>query len=538
MRKVTNLIAPLLKSYRYRDKPDPFKLFIKMKKDNPTRNNLNKNVLILPIRVAPVSNLFEGLYGYAMYLRGYDIHALFCNQELKKCDNATILKDNAFQCSLCNYEQKRFAETFDFLNHSLTDMIDKNKREKIRYIANNIPLSDIFNYKHDGVLIGHQIEMATIKYMLSSKINLKKNEFTIREFAYSTMISYEATKKLILQIKPEFVLMSHGVYSTWGGAIEACKKLNVRAVVWGRGYVKGNIIVDFNDSYIFECADEDNTNWENITLNDKEKKKLKEYFINKQNPKKTDDYVNYYSEKKKAKENIDLTKQRNKIKFALFPNIPWDGTTFSSSKEFPSIKDFMKITLEWFEKHKEHDLIIRAHPAEVADKYNVTQERIKEIIDEILPVLPENIIFIEPDSNITSYEVSELCDANLLFASTMGLELAYFGKTIIQTGQSMISNKGFIFEAKTKEEYYDLLNKVVKNELKMSEKMKQRVEKYAYHWIYKRHIPETIYQHKGLTFTKYNIKSSIDLAPGQNKVVDWFIDRCEDGKPFIWESDA
>ena len=198
----------------------------------------------------------------------------------------------------------------------------------------------------------------------------------------------------------------------------------------------------------------------------------------------------------------------------------------------------MKTTLDWFIKHPEHDLIIRAHPAEIADKYNATQETIKDTIDEILPNLPKNIIFIKPDDNLTSYEVADACDAVLLFASTMGLELAYFGKTVIQTGQSMISNKGFVFEAKNKDEYYDLLEKVVSKELSMSKNMKEKVEKYAYHWIFKRHIPETTYAHQGLTFQKYNLKSSMDLAPGKNKVVDWFIDRCEDGKPFVWENDA
>ena len=72
----------------------------------------------------------------------------------------------------------------------------------------------------------------------------------------------------------------------------------------------------------------------------------------------------------------------------------------------------------------------------------------------------------------------------------------------------------------------------------MTEEMKKRAEKYAYHWIYKRHIPETTYNHDALTFTSYNLQSPMDLAPGKNKVVDWFIDRCEDGKPFIWENDA
>lgn len=534
--KLTNLTAPLLAKYRYRNKADPFDLFNTLKVNNHTFKKLNKNVLILPIRVAPVSNLFEGVYGYALKLRGYNVHGLFCGQAIKKCDNMSFSRDNPLHCSLCNYEQNRFVKTFGFVKHNYDMLVDPDKKMYLLKLINDIEVEKLFTLRYDNVLLGHQIQMATIKYLLTSTVDFKKEEKLIKEFAFSTLMSYEATKQLIIETSPEFVLVSHGVYSTWGGAIEACKKLKIRTIVWGRGYVKGNIIADFNDSYIFECANENNQNWENITLSKNEKTNIHEYFVNKKNPIKTDDYVNYYDNNENVSfQNYSFLKKNNRIKFALFPNIPWDGTTFSASKEFPSIKIFMQKTLHWFFEHPEYDLIIRAHPAEIADKYNVTQETIKDIIDEIMPNLPSNIIFIKPDDRLRSYEVADACDVVLLFASTMGLEMAYFGKTVIQTGQSMISNKGFVFEAKTESEYYALLDKAITHKLVMSNEMKERVEKYAYHWIFKRHIPETTYKHKGLTFTEYNIKSSLDLAPGKNKVVDWFIDRCEDGKPFIWE---
>lgn len=538
IKKITNLIAPILKSYRYRNKPDPFEEFQNLKKNEIVPDAQKGNVLILPIRVAPVSNLFEGIYGYALKLRGYKVHALLCGQTIKKCDNQTILKDNQFNCSLCFYEQKRFINTFNFIPHYYFNILDNQVKREISKFISESSSRELTKLIYDEVNLGNQITMAVIRYLLSSKINLIKHEKIIKEFAFSTIVSYEVTKKLIKELKPKFVLLSHGVYSTWGGAIEACKKEKIKVIVWGRGYVKGNVIADFNDSYIFECAKEPNNLWENLNLTIEQKEKIFNYFKNKKNPLQTSDYVNYYD--KNISSNLDFNKysffqNRERIKFGLFPNIPWDGTTFSSSKEFPSLENFLKETIDWFLKNKEYDLIIRAHPAEIADKYNLSQERIKDLIDELLPVLPDNIFYIEPDDKLTSYKVSDICDVNLFFASTMALEFAFEGKVVIQTGQSMISNKGFVFEPKNVEEYKALLDKVAKKELIMTSEMKERVEKYAYHWIYKRHIPENTYEHKALTFAKYNIKSSMDLALGKNKVVDWFIDRCEDGKPFIWE---
>jgi len=438
------------------------------------------------------------------------------------------------------YEQTRFAQVFDVNSHYYSDLLNDHVIKSIRDLVSDTDVENIFSLKYDGVYLGHQIEMAVTRYLLKSSVDINKNEALIKEFAYSTLASYEATKRLISELNPQFVLMSHGVYATWGGAIEACKNLNIRTIVWGRGYVKGNIIADFNDSYAFTCPIENNENWENIILNNTQKEKLKDYFINKRNPEKTDDYINYYSDNQKllTSKHSFLRAGESRFKFSLFPNIPWDGSTYSSSSEFPSIKVFIQVTLEWFLKHPEHDLIIRAHPAEVVDKYNATQETIKNIINQILPELPGNIIFIEPDSSITSYDVSDACDVNLLYASTMGLELSYAGKSVIQTGQSMISNKGIVFEPKNVTEYYEFLESASKNKLEMSQVMKDRVEKYAYHWIFKRHIPENTYAHKALTFTKFKIKSTDDLAPGNDRVIDWFIDRCEDGKPFIWDDNA
>jgi len=538
MRKITNLIAPFLKIYRYRNKPDSFEQFLNLRKNEVIPDSQKGNVLILPIRVAPVSNLFEGIYGYALKLRGYNVHTLYCGQTIKKCDNQTILKDNPFNCSLCYYEQKRFINAFDLIPHYYFNVLDEQDIERLNKFIYAKTSLELLELKYDDVMLGNQITMAVIRYLLSSKIDLIKHEKIIKEYALSTILSYEVTKKLIKELKPKFVLLSHGVYSTWGGAIEACKKEKIKVIVWGRGYVQGNVVADFNDSYIFECAKEPNYLWENLNLSREQKERISNYFENKKNPSKTSDYVTYY---KRVNDNTfnyveyPFLKNKERIKFGLFPNIPWDGTTFSSSQEFPTLDKFLKETIDWFLRNKEYDLIIRAHPAEIADRYNLSQERIKDLIDELLPVLPDNIFYIEPDDKLTSYSVSDICNANLFFASTMALEFAFEGKIVIQTGQSMISNKGFVFEPKTVDEYKNLLNNAANKELVMTDDMKERAEKYAYHWIYKRHIPENTYEHKALTFTKYNLNSSMDLAPGKNKVVDWFIDRCEDGKPFIWE---
>lgn len=537
MKKSTNILAPLLVKYRYKSKPDPFSIFMNLRQNEIMPTASKGNILLLPIRVNPVSNLFEGIYGYAMKLRGYSVHALFCNQVIEKCENIQNMASSSIRCSLCNYEQKRFANTFALESNNIDNIVDKNDIERIEKIIKTTTTNNLLNLKYDNVLLGHHIRSAVMRYLFISRVDIIKHEKLIRQFAYSTIMSYESTKQLLHKLEPKFVLSSHGVYSTWGGALEACKKLSIPVIVWGRGYIGGDIIISRNESYLYERVYESTKNWEDIQLSYNQKEKLRNYFLAKKNPHSSVDHVNYYNGIHESNKSLIevLNLDTSRIKFGLFPNIPWDGTTFSASKAFPTIESFLETTINWFQKNSQFDLIIRAHPAELKNPH---LETIKDVIDSMYNDLPNNVYFLEANHIVTSYEVEKHCDTCLMYASTMSLEFAYSGKTVIQTGQSNVSNKGFIFEAKSVENYQELLDKASNNELQMTNDMKERVERYAYHWIYKRHIPETIYNHKALTFTEYNIKSSMDLAPGKNKVVDWFIDRCEDGKPFIWEDDA
>ena len=58
-------------------------------------------ILLAPVRVSPVSNLFEGLIGYYFKLKGYKVKALLCDQCVSFCDN--ISKNNKRKKISCSF---------------------------------------------------------------------------------------------------------------------------------------------------------------------------------------------------------------------------------------------------------------------------------------------------------------------------------------------------------------------------------------------------------------------------------------------------
>ena len=185
--------------------------------------------------------------------------------------------------------------------------------------------------------------------------------------------------------------------------------------------------------------------------------------------------------------------------------------------------------------HEEVLFIIRCHPAETENSGNETNESFMEVYNEEAPFLPKNVIVIQPDSSITSYEVSNLCDAALMYGSTLSLEFSVANKPVIQVGRTNTTNKGFIYDSPTVELMYSNLDKAISGELQLTREQHLLALKYAYHWIYRRHIPEVLVSLSGMKFEKYNFNNEDVFLKGNNEMLDFICDKLESELPFIYD---
>lgn len=544
MKWLINLMHPMLRYYRYKSKPDPFSKFTEIiTSDQPHKSSQSgKKVLMFPLRVDPTSNTFEGVLGYALKERDYSVKAVMCGQAVNVCENINRDKNFLLHCSLCKSEQKRFSDSFGIDSLDINSCLSSEKKKSLRFESKRIELNEIFSYCYDGIAIGQHVRHGVLRHLLMSNIDLVENETIIREFLYTAMVVAESTRLLLRKHRPEFVILSHGIYSTWGTVLEVCKTDGYRAIVWGRGYVgQGSIQAAHNNACMFDLITESCTEWENTIVSDLEKKEIDEYFSDKKNPNSTVDHVNYYSEVVQRKIDIfeQLQLRKHSTKIGVFPNIPWDGTMFCATEDFPDVNAFVRSLIKWSVLNPHIDIIIRCHPAESFRTGDLSMETFLDILHMECDQLPFNIKIIEPTSSISSYEVSAICSAAVMYASSVALEFAYDFQPVIQAGVNNVSNKGFIFDATTENDLFHFLDKASVKELQMTDDMKKRVVQYAHYFVKKRHIPENLLELSHLAFNGYKFNSKDELMPGKNRMLDFFIDCCEHNKPFVWpDSDA
>ena len=410
---------------------------------------------------------------------------------------------------MCLKEQKRFCKIFGFEPISLKQNILKEQRVQIDNRTKTIMPDS--NLEFEGVDLSNDILSGALRYTLKSEVKSSNDLMIFRKSANTSFIFAKAFKNIIEKESFSKVLMSHGIYCTWGTLLSVCKQNKIETIVWGRGYIgQGNIMFGHNHSTHDESINEDSSIWKNIELDESKRSLVYRYYNEKVSGKSSVDHVNYY-------EHLDYTKfetekffnslKNYKRSYGMFTNIPWDGQVFNKTEGFPSTRMYLENTINWFVNNPDCLLVIRSHPAEKARTTAKGTETFEELLREMYPVLPGNVIFLEPENPITSYRLAREIDVAILYGSTLSLEFAVVNIPVIQTGKFNVNGKNIVFEVSTKEEFWTLLDRVKNTGIEYTEEMRDNIVKYAYYWIYRRHIEDTSVRLNSFIFENFTFDS-------------------------------
>jgi hypothetical protein len=530
---------------RYSKINDPFKEFNRLKKESKVKNlrkeeggQVKGNILVLPIRVSPTSNLFEGLLGYALSLRGYKVSSLLDGGYLDISENNSIDSNSFISTALSVYEQSRFCRIFNQQPIYFQGLITSDELTVVKHSLKSLNFNELKSYTYKDIQVGTHAKFGLMRYLKRETID-ETHRVLLIKFIITAVKCLLATESVIKNVKPKHAIISHGCYSTWGTALEVLNKHKVHTIVWGRGYVSGgNMLLSHNASYLYEYIHEPNEYWNKETLDSAQNARVLNYYNQKRSPQNKVDGISYY---KKSPNEYELSQLRSKIsKFdsciGIYPNIPWDGTMFSGTNSFPSIRSFVESLHSYIIKNSNVHFIVRCHPAEVNNSGYDTNETFLEIFNQVFLNSLDNVTIIAPENSINSYEVSTMCNAAVMFGSTLSLEFSVASHPVIQVGQTNTTNKGFIFEARTKELLYKYLDDAVNGKLEITENQLALAIKYAHHWVFRRHVPESLVELDGVKFKKYKFSSVDELEPGNNLTLDFICESIVRQKPFIFPS--
>lgn len=484
--------------------------------DNIEKKSMNLaagNILITIINGA-YGHLFEGVYARKASLNGYTPYILRCGGYLEYCDaNPQLLKHRRIRCLRCRAKQEDFIRAFGGVDCSYSNYVSAEDEKIIQEAIKSYISGGLESFKQ--VHIRPILYTALQRFYLIADPEIKNDKITrgFLKTIFSTLIVME---RLCNEIKPKYVMSSHGTYSTWGSIVEYCKAHNIYVITYGQNYNQCGQEFTYNDSYLTGDLNDKENDWANKDLTDKEKARVKR-FLDERLGRVSDDNVAFdYNKNNKdhySKEQIcNMLGINHAHKLVgVFPNIPWDGSVTGGSVVFEKYRDWLRATVEIFKEKKNVELIFRAHPAEVNVGTDAGRESTASILYELFSQLPKNVHVLEPRHKINSYTLAENCDFAITYSSTVSLELTYLGVPVILCGCPPFKDKNVVFDITSFEDYKKMIDRGLEKELVVTDERKERLFRYLHYFFFMRTMPQTLVKIKDTVPQGFNFTTEEEL---------------------------
>ena len=380
----------------------------------------------------------EILLGIALRKRGHRVRFVLDDQILPINEHLHIGKEDSWpEISAKDYAfGKKYLTTLGFEVLNLSELIcNQNDINLIRY--EHIVESTLLKHYRVGVLSGDLDDLDLKNKLVNDSIQI--------------------TAKLgnkIAEMRPDRVIMSHGIYSTWGPPREILNDNNIPVITYAETKKKDTIKLNWKKSSDIWDVDEE---WEKVKdrkLLPEEELKVDNYLKSRISHKNDVMVYNFGVLETEIQSYKRFDLDPNKPIFTLFTNVLWDAASAQKELVFKNPVDWVIKTIGWFAKHPEKQLLIKIHPAEIVIG---TRQPFVMLIGKYFPNIPKNVKIIEPQEKVNSWSIYGITDLGLVHTSTPGLELPLIGKPCAIVSEVHYRNKGFTIDISNEQEYFQLL---------------------------------------------------------------------------------
>lgn len=447
------------------------------------------------------------------------INILVCDEFLNachECDNQWLdqkdLLDNKIKKKICN----------DCYKPGIKEI----SKKKIKYIKFSDYYEDVKLNSKENEIINNHARAGTLRYLGKGEIENKIERNIYSQYLKSATLTMKVVKKIHKTINPDIIICHHGIYVPQGVITDFFHNVGKETVTWIPSYKKNTFLFNKGRSYHFTMPYENDGEWQNFMFEELQNKKLVDYLVSRK--KGDNDWISFSKKKTNAEKLKKLKKNKNTA--VLFTNVVWDAQVHFKENFFPSMLQWLFFTIDFYINNPKKNLIVRIHPAEIYGSVPSNQKVFDEI-NKRYNALPENIIIIKPDEEISTYDLFDLTNNFLIYSTKTGIELAARGKNVVVCGEAWCKNKGFTIDPKSTEEYLEILNKLDNFNL-LDKKKTFLARKYAYYIFFKRMIPvKSVYKPKFL----FSFKVKKNAFEEKDDGLDFIIRKILDNSQFVFD---
>lgn len=453
----------------------------------------------------------------ALRARGHIVSLVLCDRVLPVCENKPAASPEHWDrlCNGCN--------TFGEALLSASGIQFQRVGELVSQATEPADLAYL-----EEADFSHIVDSSLFKCFRIGRLRGTPEEALLRRMIEQSCQLSARAALAVTHTKPDRVIMSHGVYSTWAPALAVFNARHIPVAVYNKGKKRNSTVMNWVTGLTEWDVSREWERIKNIPLSQKERDRISSYLSTRLTHASDAMRYNFGDEESEDETWRRLNLDRAKSTFVLFTNVLWDAASAQREIAFPNAVDWVLETIDWFTRHPDLQLVVKIHPAEVVIG---TKQPFAEEIRARFPVLPSNIRIVQPHEKVNSWSFYRIATAGLVHTSTPGLELPLLGVPCVVVSRTHYRGKGFTIDVDTKEQYFRLLETFDSYNANLSE-MQELALRYAHLLFERYHLPwDFLYEASFGNYTAFNFQSDEQLL--RHPTVQLVINSIEERSDFL-----
>ena len=289
--------------------------------------------------------------------------------------------------------------------------------------------------------------------------------------------------------KPDVVIVPNGTIQEFGVVYEVARSLDILTVTYEFGDQRDRIWLAQNAKVMRQETKDMWDAYRDQPLNNHEKRKIRDLFEARRKASVWKNFSRLWQQV--PAKGVEIARQElnldDRPMVLLATNVLGDSLTLGREVFSQSMEDWLVKTLQYFAGRKDVQLVIRVHPGEVL----IHGQSMMDVINRVLPDLPEHIRVIAPLEKINTYDLIAATDVGLVYTTTVGLEMAMCGIPVIVVGDTHYRDRGFTQDPDSWVKYHKLLKAVIEDPhaYRLSQEQIDLAWAYAYRFFFDYPLP-------------------------------------------------
>lgn len=476
----------------------------------------------------------EAVLSHALTWRGARTWFTTCDGLFRECDVfrrglGKVPHRVDTSCLYCQAQQASelasFKQPFTWLGRYLT----RSEPAQAAAFAANLETNQLLDACWEGLPVGAWAQSSAFYQFRLSRIDLDLPEVegVLRSCIEGTVVSAMALRRAFDEVQPDVVVAFNGRFFSHRVALELGKARGARVLTHERGFEKNTIFLREGATHALDLFDRIWRDHHNTPLSPAELRRAIRIVHDRR-------FGQNLSWKAFSPAPTDAEELRQRLGLDSRPIV----AAFTSSDDewlvqperragpFPDSLGWIPATIDAARNSPELQWVVRFHPNLVGNGTNhQALEQARSLADE----LPENCRFVQPEDDVSSYTLSDLCACGVVYGTTLGLEMAARGKPVVSVSRGWYGHTSLVHRVESPDDYLPVVRKAA--ETPQSLRVAREAHRFLHHLWTEAAWPFPWVEETRGTKGTLQIRDTGALAPGADAGLDRLCDLILHGTP-------